>query len=78
MKTAEAVEEVLRTTRLSKYALAKSLGVVSSTSINQWLRGTRMSDTVAERFEHLYGIKINDSFSTSTPTGIISYREAKG
>ena len=63
MLTAEAVREVLRTKGLSKYALAKSLELSSSTSINQWLRGTRMSTEVAERFKRQYGITISDAFS---------------
>lgn len=79
MKTAEAVEEVLRRyPMLSKYYIAKQLGISSSTSINQWLRGTKMSDVVALRFTELFGIEIDDAFSTSTPTSIISYRKAKG
>jgi len=62
MLTAEAVREVLRTKGLSRYRLAKSLSMASSTSINQWLRNTRMSTEVAERFELLYGIEIDDAF----------------
>lgn len=77
MKTSEAVLEVLQTRNLSKYRLAKDLGVVSSTSINQWLAGTRMSDTVAKKFKELYGIEICDSFSTSNRTGSIDYRNSK-
>lgn len=76
MNTSEAVQEVLQTTGLSKYALAKSLDVASSTSVNQWLRGTRMSDTVAERFKEKYGITIDDSFSTSDKAGAIDYRSS--
>jgi len=68
MLTAEAVQEVLWRTGLSKYALAKSLGLVSSTSINQYLRGTRMSAEVADRFFNEYEIVIDDTFYPSNRT----------
>lgn len=68
MKTQDAVQAVLDREELSKYRLAKDLGVVSSTSVNQWLHGTRMSQDVAKRFESLYNIKISDAYdSLSTP-----------
>lgn len=67
MKTAKAVQAALSNTGLSKYALAKALGMASSVSVNQWLRGTRMSVDTATKFEHLYGIVIDDSFSPPEP-----------
>jgi len=68
MKTKEAVAFVLKEYKLSKYRLAKNLGVVSSTSVNQWLTQSRMSQDVANRFESLYHIKISDAYdSLSTP-----------
>lgn len=66
MVTAEAVREVLQSFELSKYALAKSLDMASATSVNQWLRGTRMHEDTASRFTELYGITIDDAFSTPT------------
>lgn len=64
MKTKDAVQAVLDREGLSKYRLAKDLGVVSSTSVNQWLRGTLMSTDVAAKFEELYKIKISDAYDT--------------
>tara|TARA_R110000851_G_scaffold14313_1_gene48466 strand:- start:2665 stop:2874 length:210 start_codon:yes stop_codon:yes gene_type:complete len=62
MNTQEAVQLVLDREGISKYRLAKTLGVVSSTSVNQWLRGTHMSTLVATQFEELYKIKIEDAY----------------
>lgn len=64
MNTAQAVEHVLNTEYLTKYALAKSLGMSSSTSVNQWLRGTRMGTVAAKKFQRLYGIKIDDTYDS--------------
>ena len=61
MNTADAVQFVLDMTELSKYRMAKELGLASATSINQWLRGTRMSEEFATKFEALYGVKIDDA-----------------
>ena len=61
MKTTEAVTYVLSVTELTKYRMAKELGLVSATSINQWLRGTKMSEVFAVKFEELYGVKIDDA-----------------
>lgn len=61
MNTTEAVEYVLSLTDLTKYRMAKELGLASATSINQWLRGTRMSEEFADKFEALYGVKVNDA-----------------
>lgn len=66
MLTSDAVKVVLAREGLSKYKLAQELGVVSSTSVNQWLRGTRMSASVAKRFKELYQIKISDSYDNDT------------
>jgi hypothetical protein len=61
MKTAEAVGYVLDVTGLTKYRMAKELGLVSATSINQWLRGTKMSEAFVSKFEELYGVQVDDS-----------------
>lgn len=61
MNTTAAVEYVLSLTGLTKYRMAKELGLASATSINQWLRGTRMSEEFADKFEELYGVKVNDA-----------------
>jgi predicted transcriptional regulator len=65
MKTSDAVAKVLLERGLSKYALAKSLNVFP-VSINQWLKGTRMSERIADEFERLYKIKITNTVPTST------------
>ena len=68
MNTKEAVMLVLKTTGLTKYALAKSLGMASSTSINQWLTGNvKMSEASAAMFEKTYSLKITDVFSQRGP-----------
>lgn len=59
--TIEAVEYVLGLTDLTKYRMAKELGLASATSINQWLRGTKMSEASAKKFEELYGVEVNDA-----------------
>ena len=61
MNTKRAVQWALGHHGLSKYAFAKSLGAYP-VSVNQWLRGTRMSEAFADKFEESYGIKINDTF----------------
>lgn len=67
MKTKQAVQLVLDTKGLSKYALAQSLGAYPI-SVNQWLRGTRMSQPFADKFEELYGITIDDTFRPPNKT----------
>ena len=63
MNTKQAVQFVLNTNPdLTKYALAKQLGMTSSTSVNQWLGNTRMSATVATKFEALFDIKISNAY----------------
>jgi len=66
MDTKAAVEEVLDT-GLSKYALAKALGCFP-VSVNQWLRGTKMSDKYSDKFTELYGITIDDTVPLSNRT----------
>lgn len=63
MQTKEAIEFVLNTKTITKYALAKSLGV-APVSVNQWLRGTRMSASKAELFKKVYLIEIENSYDT--------------
>lgn len=65
MQTKEAVEFILASKGLTKYALAKSLRV-APVSVNQWLRGTRMSTAVAERFKTLYIINIENTYDSSS------------
>jgi len=70
MKTAVAVYYVLNLCEgLTKYRMAKDLGMASATSVNQWLRGTKMSEATATKFEDLYGVKIDDAVR---PPGTIS------
>lgn len=66
MQTKEAVEFVLNAKGLTKYALAKSLKA-APVSVNQWLRGTRMSAPKALLFKKLYLIEIEDIYD-STPS----------
>lgn len=60
MKTKDAVALVLKREGLSKYRLAKNLDMAGVASVNQWLRGTRMSAVSAGKFEALYNITISD------------------
>lgn len=61
MQTKEAVEFVLNAKGLTKYALAKSLNA-APVSVNQWLRGTRMSASKAKLFKKLYFIEIENTY----------------
>lgn len=61
MQTKEAVQFVLGSKGLTKYALAKSLNA-APVSVNQWLRGTRMSATKAALFKKLYFIEIENTY----------------
>lgn len=61
LSTKEAVERMLAA-GYTKYRLAKALGVASSVSVNQWLKGTKMRKDTAHRFEQLTGIAINDYY----------------
>lgn len=65
MQTKEAVAFVLESKKLSKYALAKSLNS-APVSVNQWLRGTRMSLAKAELFKQLYIVEIEDRYDTKS------------
>lgn len=65
MLTKEAVQFVLDSKRMSKYALAKSLKS-APVSVNQWLSGTRMTAAKAELFKQLYVIQIEDVYDTKT------------
>lgn len=62
MRTAQAVAFVLKDQGLTKYGLAKALGLGATTSVYQWLKGTRMNSTSATKFEELYGITISDVY----------------
>jgi len=64
MLTKDAVVLILTKHKLTKYALAKALNCAAAVSVNQWLRGTRMSYTIAEKFKTLYGIEIDDYYDT--------------
>ncbi|AFV51110.1 DNA binding protein [Vibrio phage VPMS1] len=59
MKTIEAVQHVLETQGITKYRLAMSLGL-APVSINQYLRGTCMSQATADKFKQVYGITVTD------------------
>ena len=72
MKTKDAVALVLEREGLSKYRLAKNLDMAGVASVNQWLRGTKMSEKTAEKFASLYNITISDVYeplSASDTTG---------
>lgn len=62
MKTKDAVALVLKREQLSKYRLAKLLGMAGVASVNQWLRGTCMSEKTADKFYQLYSIRISDVY----------------
>lgn len=61
LTTKEAVQHVLTKTGMSKYALAKSLGL-APVSISQYLRNTKMSEQTAHNFYLKYGIIIMDAY----------------
>jgi len=65
MQTKEAVEFVLNAKGLTKYALAKSLKS-APVSVNQWLRGTRMSTSKAMLFKKLYFIEIENTYDSTS------------
>lgn len=60
MKTAEFVRTILAS-GITKYRLAKSLGL-APVSVNQYLRGTRMSRATANKVLEVYNISITDVF----------------
>lgn len=57
--TKEAIEFILEKYCLTKYRLAKELNATPS-SINQWLKYTRMSKPYADLIFKLYDITITD------------------
>ena len=59
MKTHAAVQEVINKHKLTKYRLAMMIGATPP-SVDQWLRGTRMSPAYKVKFNELFGVKIND------------------
>ncbi len=71
MQTKEAVEFVLNAKGLTKYALAKSLKS-APVSVNQWLRGTRMSASKAMLFKQLYFIEIENVYDTISASTRVS------
>ncbi len=75
MQTKEAVEFVLSAKGLTKYALAKSLKS-ASVSVNQWLRGTRMSTTKAKLFKKLYFIEIENTYDSSSASNRIGTKDS--
>lgn len=60
MKTNQAIEYLLRTYGWSKYKLAQIIGCAPA-SIDQWLRGTKMSAPYREIVKSKFGIEIHDS-----------------
>lgn len=69
MTTAEAIEYVVDVFGIpSYYALAKSLSdselTVQPIQISNYLKGTRMSQKVADRFFITYGVVISDVHSS--------------
>lgn len=61
MTSKEAIEHLMAT-GLSKYRIAKSLGL-APVSINQYLSGTKMSVQTAAKLASVHGLVITDSFS---------------
>ena len=59
MTTKEAIESML-VQDMTKYQLAKTMGC-APISINQWLRGTKMSDYYRHIFYKRFGIEIDDT-----------------
>lgn len=62
MTTKEFVQWALETKGLTKYRLAMTLKL-APTSINQYLRGTRMSTVTADVVKSVYGVTIVDSYN---------------
>ena len=63
LTTKEAVQ-VLLDSGMSKYRLAKNLGL-APTSINQYLKGTKMSEATAKVVKAEYNITVTDCFKWS-------------
>lgn len=64
MTTEQAVQHVLASHHMTRYRLAKELGV-SLTSVYSWADGrTKMSTIAAELFGHKYNITVGDAHDT--------------
>lgn len=61
MTTKEFVKWALKERQLTKYRLAVSLDL-APVSINQYLRGTRMSTSTTKKVLQVYGVTVTDSF----------------
>jgi predicted transcriptional regulator len=60
MKTKQAVAHVIKHKKLTKYAVAQMLGA-SPSSVDQWLRRTKMSKAYAEVFFIKFKIIVTDA-----------------
>lgn len=58
MTAADAVNKLIKQ-GYTKYRIGKSIGV-SPTSIEQYLRGTKPTKAIAERFKAIHGIEITE------------------
>jgi len=70
LTTQQAVEAVLEEHRITRYKLAKLLSVTSPTVYN-WLKGTKMSVVCAQRFYTNFNINVSDAHDTGR---IIGYK----
>ena len=59
MNTKTAVRYILDSQNLTKYGLAMSLGAAPP-SVDQWLRGTKMSKSYKDIVMELYKVEIVD------------------
>lgn len=59
MTTKEAIEHEL-SKGITKYRIAQLLHC-APVSVNQWLRGTKMSDMYKDKFKEVFGVEIDDS-----------------
>ena len=60
MRTKVAVAHVIKHKKITKYRLSQDMGA-SPTSVDQWLKRTRMSKEYAKKFFELYKIQITDA-----------------
>lgn len=70
MNTKDAINHVSETHNIqSMYQMGKELSddklTVTTTQIRNYLRGTRMSKKVADRFEQVFDITITDAYDNS-------------
>ena len=65
MKTRDAVIHVLKEEGISKYKMAKDIGV-QPIMINHYLNKCRMRQDTANRFQLVYGIEIDDVYPPKT------------